>query len=123
VPRILLEQAAHKRTRKHRELLIVAMRLSPQQQHEIKRLTHEIFGRESTVRLFGSRVDDTRRGGDIDLFIQPEESLDANSAFQKKIDFLVALEKAIGEQKVDVIVDSGKGKPIERVATETGVVL
>ena len=98
------------------------MRLSPQQ-HEIKRLTHEIFGRDSTVRLFGSRVDDNRRGGDIDLFIQPVKSLDAASAFQKKIDFLVALEKAIGEQKIDVIVDSGKGKPIERVATETGVVL
>ena len=99
------------------------MRLSPHQQHAIKRLAEGIFGQDSTVMLFGSRVDDSRRGGDIDLFIQPATSLDAASAFQKKIDFLVALESAIGEQKIDVVVDSGKGKPIECVARETGVVL
>ena len=99
------------------------MRLSPQQQREIKRLTQDIFGRDSTVRLFGSRVDDTRRGGDIDLFIQPATSLDAASAFQKKIDFLVALKSAIGQQKIDVVIDSGNGTPIEQVAKETGVTL
>jgi hypothetical protein len=99
------------------------MRLSPQQQHEIKRLTQDIFGRDSTVTLFGSRVDDSRRGGDIDLFIQPATSLDATLAFQKKIDFLVALKAAIGEQKIDVVIDSGNGTPIEQVAKETGVSL
>ena len=99
------------------------MRLDPQYKTEIRRLTQEIFGRGSNVILFGSRVDDSAKGGDIDLFIEPVEPLDVQAAWNKKIDFLVALESAIGEQRVDVVIDSGKGKPIEHVARETGVIL
>ena len=53
----------------------------------------------------------------------PGKPLDVQEAWDKKIDFLLALESTIGEQRVDVVIDSGKGKPIEHVARETGVIL
>ena len=42
------------------------MRLTPAQQHTIKATAAEVFGTEVKVSLFGSRTDDTRKGGDID---------------------------------------------------------
>jgi len=46
------------------------MRITPRQHTAIIDATREIFGEQSTVRLFGSRADDSRQGGDIDLHIQ-----------------------------------------------------
>jgi len=46
------------------------MRITQRQHTAIIDATREIFGEQSTVRLFGSRADDTRRGGDIDLHIK-----------------------------------------------------
>ncbi|GAB4173977.1 MAG: hypothetical protein Fur0039_15710 [Rhodocyclaceae bacterium] len=44
-----------------------AMRLSEQHRREILRVVHEICGPQARVRLFGSRLDDRRRSGDVDL--------------------------------------------------------
>ena len=46
------------------------MRITQRQQTAIVEATREIFGDQSTVRLFGSRADDTALGGDIDLHVQ-----------------------------------------------------
>ncbi len=46
------------------------MRITQRQRTAIVEATREIFGEQSTVRLFGSRADDTKRGGDIDLHVQ-----------------------------------------------------
>ncbi|NEX15935.1 MAG: DNA polymerase III subunit beta, partial [Halochromatium sp.] len=45
------------------------MRLNAHQRETIKQAARGCFGADATVRLFGSRVDDHKRGGDIDLFI------------------------------------------------------
>ena len=45
------------------------MRLSNQTQQIIRKTVAEIFGQEANIILFGSRVDDTAKGGDIDLLI------------------------------------------------------
>ena len=70
------------------------------------------------VILFGSRVDDTKKGGDIDLYI---ETPDCN--FSKKIDFLVLVKQYIGDQKIDVILDEGEDRNIDRIAKSEGIVL
>ncbi|WP_438873993.1 hypothetical protein [Thiohalocapsa halophila] len=41
------------------------MRLTAHQQQVIKQAAQDAFGPDVRVDLFGSRVDDTRRGGDI----------------------------------------------------------
>jgi len=58
------------------------MRLSQKERREIKSILSQIFG-EATIYIFGSRLDDTRRGGDIDIFVQlkkPTENLRAKRA-------------------------------------------
>ena len=46
------------------------MRITPIEQEVIKRAAQECFDASAVVRLFGSRVDDSKKGGDIDLFVQ-----------------------------------------------------
>jgi len=43
------------------------MRLTPGQQSAIRSAVAETFGDAANVWLFGSRVDDNKRGGDIDF--------------------------------------------------------
>ncbi len=45
------------------------MRITQRQRTAIVEATREIFGEHSAVRLFGSRADDAKQGGDIDLYI------------------------------------------------------
>ena len=46
------------------------MRLTPSQHSAIRTTATEIFGEDVIIWLFGSRVDDDKRGGDIDLLIE-----------------------------------------------------
>lgn len=46
------------------------MRLNETVREIIKSEVDSQLGPDAVVRLFGSRVDDTRRGGDIDLLIE-----------------------------------------------------
>ena len=86
----------------------------------IKKAFHESFG-EGTIYLFGSRVDDIKRGGDIDLYLVPLNRFDNERG--KKRDFLVKLDNYIGEQKIDVIIAKDKNRLIEQEALRYGVVL
>jgi predicted nucleotidyltransferase len=80
------------------------MRISEQEIKLIKKLARQIFGNGTKVFLFGSRVDDRKKGGDIDLFITSDQK--SNFTVSKKIDFLVELKSLIGDQKIDVILDT-----------------
>ncbi len=99
------------------------MRLTAQQHRVIRQAALDCFGPEARVILFGSRADDTARGGDIDLLIEtqitdPEEIVNAEIRFQ------VQVQQAIGEQKIDLLVDyPGRGEhpPIFAIAERTGV--
>jgi predicted nucleotidyltransferase len=62
------------------------------------------FGESVKVSLFGSRTDDHKKGGDIDLFISCVNPVRLN--LQSKIDFLIRLKSIIGDQKIDVILDT-----------------
>jgi len=95
------------------------MRLTPRQHTAIKKYFSEVF-REGQVYLFGSRIDDRRKGGDIDLYIQTP---DRSNLVRKKIDFLVRLKQAIGDQKIDVVFDRGGNRAIDRIARKQGILL
>jgi predicted nucleotidyltransferase len=95
------------------------MRLTEFEINAIKQCALEIFGENVQVFLFGSRVDNTKKGGDIDLYIKTEVGYD----FSHKIKFLVALEQQIGEQKVDVVFAEDKNRAIEQQAVSAGVLL
>ncbi len=46
------------------------MRLSTTQTRLILHCIHQQFGADASVMLFGSRLDDTARGGDVDLLVE-----------------------------------------------------
>ena len=51
------------------------MRLDDKTHNVIKKEVTSQFGSATVVRLFGSRVDDSLRGGDIDLLIEPTKTI------------------------------------------------
>jgi predicted nucleotidyltransferase len=73
------------------------MRLTPQQAEIVREAARQVFGPETQVILFGSRVEDCKRGGDIDLLIIPES---ADHALKRKIRFMWLLEYCPGERNV-----------------------
>jgi len=95
------------------------MRLSQTEITAIKQTAQEVFGVDVEVFHFGSRTDDSKRGGDIDLYIKAGQNQDLDH----RIKFLVQLEQKIGEQKVDVILSEDAGRPIDRQAATTGIPL
>lgn len=97
------------------------MRLTDQQIAKIRHAAEVAFGASTRVILFGSRVDDSKRGGDIDLLIQPTQ---IDQPLVRKLRFLGLLERDLGERKIDVVMESPDDpRPIVRVAHETGVAL
>lgn len=78
------------------------VRLTDEYLNTITKLFREIFGKDDHLWLFGSRVDLSKRGGDIDLYIETCE-IDKSSAWKKESRFWVELQKALGEQKIDIV--------------------
>jgi predicted nucleotidyltransferase len=99
------------------------MRLAPDEIDAIKQATREAFGETATVRLFGSRVHDNERGGDIDLHVEadpPADEWHARGVFED------ALFRRIEPQKVDLILTKRDGhtpRGFERIAYRDGIVL
>ena len=52
------------------------MRLSQSDIDAIKTVVSENCGEGAVVRLFGSRLDDTAKGGDIDLMVELDEAVE-----------------------------------------------
>ena len=87
------------------------MRLSQKELETIKSTIHSIFG-EVGVYLFGSRVDDSKKGGDIDLYIV--SSFNEN-IFQKKRKLKVLLEDLLFKP-VDIVLSRDPKSLIEQEA-------
>nr|WP_277998481.1 hypothetical protein [Sphingomonas liriopis] len=88
----------------------------------IKAAARRAFGADAVVRLFGSRVDDARHGGDIDLHVELPATVNFSSAKEGFLDRLFA---RIDPQRVDVIatVKGATPRPIEAIAYRDGIVL
>jgi predicted nucleotidyltransferase len=99
------------------------MRLTAEQIRSIKQVAHGVLGDDARVVLFGSRTDDNRRGGDIDLLFQTPRQLPSRVA---ALDALyVGLIRQLGDRKIDVLLKDAAtpDAPVLRVALETGIAL
>ena len=94
------------------------MRLSKKYQEVIKRNFLKYFNGE--IYLFGSRVDDSKRGGDIDLYLKVTNK---DNLFEKKIKFLSRVKRELGEQKIDIVFNEDENRLIEREAIKWGIKL
>jgi predicted nucleotidyltransferase len=95
------------------------MRLSQDQVNTIRTRIHEVMGEGSRIWLFGSRVDDTRRGGDVDLYVMPSRPV----ALEQELRCRGALADALDLGVDLVIARPGEERPIERIARRTGTPL
>lgn len=77
------------------------MRLEPGEVKAIKAAAAHAFGADAVVRLFGSRADDARRGGDIDLHVEVPHDLDE---WKARARFEANLFARIEQQRVDIII-------------------
>jgi len=91
------------------------MRLSNKEVSIIKDTLYSIFG-DATIYLFGSRLDDNKKGGDIDLFV-----ISKNTTFQNKIKALAKLKRLL-HKPVDLVLHKDFSREIEKEALK-GVVL
>ncbi|MGZ8256387.1 MAG: nucleotidyltransferase domain-containing protein [Gallionella sp.] len=101
------------------------MRLSDAQRTIIRSSVAQNFGVNAVVRLFGSRTDDSKRGGDIDLLIETEQN-DVAQLLLAEIALISQLHQQLGEQKIDVLLDYPTRltrSEIFSIARKTGVVL
>lgn len=101
------------------------MRLSKEQILTIKKIFKNRFSDGDSLWLFGSRTDDTKKGGDIDLYIETYQ-IDTTKTLEKKIDFLCDLKKNLGDQKIDVIINhllQKKSLPVYGEAKDAGILL
>jgi len=101
------------------------MRVTPEQITVFETYAHRYFGERAGLWLFGSRVDDKKRGGDYDFLIETTLS-DANEIIGRKIAMLAELQSTIQfeDEKIDLIIkrrDSTFDMPIYHVAMNEGV--
>ena len=80
------------------------MRLKREEVDLLKKVLFELSP-EAKLYLFGSRVDDDKRGGDIDLLVVSKK-LTKKDLRKLKIEFF----KEFDEQKIDIILDDGSFK-------------
>ncbi len=100
------------------------MRLNENEISIIKEKAETIFGPSTPVFLFGSRVDDLKKGGDIDLFIETDYT--GVELLKKKIQMITEIQLAMGERKIDIVSsrkDEENLSPIIQNARKHGIKL
>lgn len=99
------------------------MRLTPAQVDIIKSTTYSVLGEGARVTLFGSRVNDHLKGGDIDLLVELDTPV-ANKT--KAIGHIYAkLIRQLGDRKIDILIKDANTQPapVFDIAKLTGVML
>lgn len=79
------------------------MRLNEQERSAISQAAKETLPSGTCVSLFGSRTDDTRRGGDIDLLVETQQSIPAAQWVAQRSRFVARIWQRLGERRIDVV--------------------
>ncbi len=95
------------------------MRLNKRYIEVIKKSFQDVF-KSGDIYLFGSRVDDSKKGGDIDLYLVIDNRV---NIFKNKLKFLAKIKRELGEQKIDVIFNIDQDRLIEKEAIKWGIKL
>lgn len=79
------------------------MRLTPEEiENIVKVLKNFLNGCSAELRLFGSRIDDRQRGGDIDLLLLITDKKIEEHLLSQKHYLLSQIKELIGDQKIDL---------------------
>ena len=99
------------------------MRLTPDQIQAIKETATTVLGSVAQVVLFVSRVDDAKRGGDIDLLFETDRRVSNHVATVGAL--YVALIRKLGDRKIDILLKDAATPtaPVLTIARQTGIQL
>lgn len=99
------------------------MRLTTDQIQAIRHAAQRVLGNDVRVSVFGSRAQDARKGGDIDLFFETDVVLENRAKAICELTGAITL--SLGDRKIDVILKDAKTPPapIFEIAQRTGVPL
>ena len=99
------------------------MRLTDKQIQTIRQLVRQVAGSQSRVRVFGSRLDDTAHGGDLDLMLELTEPVDNPALMAAQLSAQVS--RAMHGRKVDVLLSAPNlmRLPIHDIAFKEGQLL
>jgi predicted nucleotidyltransferase len=99
------------------------MRLTSEQARTIRETVDVMFGPDTRVTLFGSRTDDSARGGDIDLFIEAAHPVVNRAAMASRL--AAQLQLKLGDQRIDIVLTDRftASQPIHDRARDQGVLL
>ena len=97
------------------------MRISAEQSEGITIITAELAGDSAMVTLFGSRVDDSKRGGDVDLLVELPGVIDNPAWLAARLSARIS--RLMAGRQVDVLLSAPNlaTLPIHRVAKSTGI--
>lgn len=100
-----------------------AMRLTPKDRASIVQITAEIAGSGASVRLFGSRLHDELRGGDIDLLVSLPAPVERPARLAAEL--AARIERTLGGRRVDVVLQAPNllEQPVHHAALAQGVLL
>ena len=93
------------------------MRISEAEKKIIKEAVKK-YDTNAEVYLFGSRADNSKKGGDIDLLVMSKK-IDEDDKWK----ILNHLFNEMGEQKIDLVIAKDTQKPFTRIALSEGVLL
>ncbi len=79
------------------------MRLSPADRTAIAAAARAVLPAGSRVSLFGSRTDERRRGGDIDLLVEAPGPLDASQQVALRTKLSARMYRLMGERRIDIV--------------------
>lgn len=99
------------------------MRISEIDIREIKKIIASKINGNYSVRLFGSRLDDSKKGGDVDLLIETQFPIEGSAVLSAEI--AVQIERYFEGRKTDIllIAPNLKKMPVHEVALQEGVIL
>lgn len=106
--------------------ILSRMRLSPAERRAVENASRETLPAGTRVLLFGSRLDDSRRGGDIDLLVELPGPLSADDTVGRRTRFTARLYRLLEERRIDVVMaQQGRsdGRAVVTAARQQGIEL
>lgn len=99
------------------------MRLSATQAESIRQLVRQGWGESCRVRVFGSRLDDAGRGGDLDLLLEFPDPVENPALIAAQV--AARASRVMMGRKVDVLLSAPNlaSLPIHEIAYREGVLL
>ena len=97
------------------------MRLTSTQIQAIRSTVHTVFGEGAQITLFGSRVHDDQKGGDVDLMVEMPQDIADPAVMAARLSSRVS--RAMYRRKVDVLLKAPnlQDRAIHRIAVQQGV--